>query len=104
DRSVTLTETTNFPTDLYIMQGVADLLGRGIEVRPVPREEMLERLDESVALLALTHVNYLTSERYDMPAVTAAAHRVGALVLWDLSHSAGSVPIDLNGAGADLAA
>jgi kynureninase len=100
-RRVILTEADNFPTDLYIAQGLADLLG--VELRAVPRHEIANALDETVAVLTLTHVNYATAERYDMQAITAAAHEAGALVLWDLSHSAGAVPLDLNGWAVDLA-
>jgi kynureninase len=101
-RRVILTEPGNFPTDLYIAQGLADLLP-GIELRVVPRDAIMAAIDESVAVVALTHVHYKSGARFDMAAITRAAQAAGALALWDLSHSAGAVPVDLNGAGADLA-
>jgi kynureninase len=75
----------------------------GLEIRVVPRAQLIEALDETVALLLLTQVHYKTGEIHDMAALTAKAHRVGALTLWDLSHSAGAMPVDLNGSDADFA-
>ena len=98
DRNVVLSEPGNFPTDLYIIQGQPQ-----VEQRLAERDKMIEALDESVALLLLTHVHYKTGEMFDMERLTKAAHDVGAIVLWDLSHSGGAVPVDLNGANADLA-
>jgi kynureninase len=100
-RRVIVTERSNFPTDLYIASGVADLLG--CEVRTVERAHLRDALDGDTALLVLTEVDFRTGERHDMGALTAAAHGVGALVLWDLSHSAGAVEIQLNHHGVDLA-
>ena len=97
-RNVVLSEPGNFPTDLYMIQGQPQ-----VEQRLAGRDEMIEALDESVALLLLTHVHYKTGEMFDMERLTKAAHDVGAIVLWDLSHSGGAVPVDLNGANADLA-
>jgi kynureninase len=103
-RHVVLTEDGNFPTDLYIADGVSALLrGEGVSVRRVPRERLLDALDDDVAVLSLTHAHYTTGRLHDMHALTEAAHRAGALALWDLSHSAGAVPIDLRAAGVDLA-
>ncbi|PTS88679.1 MULTISPECIES: kynureninase [unclassified Caulobacter] len=101
-RTVILTEPGNFPTDLYVAQGVQALLPE-VTVRTAPRETLLEAIDADVAVVMLTHVHYKSGARFDMAAVTAAAHARGALVLWDLSHSVGAVEIDLNGADADLA-
>jgi len=101
-RTVILTEPGNFPTDLYVAQGVQALLP-DVTVRTAPRETLLEAIDDDVAVVMLTHVHYKSGARFDMAAVTAAAHARGALVLWDLSHSVGAVEIDLNGADADLA-
>ena len=98
DRNVVLSEPGNFPTDLYMIQGDVR-----VEQRLAARDAMVDALDESVALLLLTHVHYKTGEMFDMAALTKAAHDAGAIVLWDLSHSGGAVPVDLNGAGADLA-
>ncbi len=102
DRRVILSDPGNFPTDLYIAQGVQGLLGRH-ELRLVPAERILDAIDESVAVVTLTHVDFKSAQIHDMKGITAAAHRAGALTLWDLSHSAGAVPVDLEGAGADLA-
>jgi len=100
-RNVLLSETANFPTDLYVAQGVASVAGS--ELRLVERGALGSALDERVAVLLLTHVDFRTGELHDLAAWTAAAHDAGALVLWDLSHSTGAVPVDLGGAGADLA-
>lgn len=102
-RRVILSEPGNFPTDLYVMQGLSHLLGGEVELRLAPAEAIADALDEDVALLLLTQVHYKTGRLHDMAALTARAHAVGALTLWDLSHSAGALPVDLNGAGADLA-
>ncbi len=103
ERPVILTEVETFPTDLYLAAGVVDLLGGGREVRAVPRTELRESLDGRVALLMLTHVDYCSGYMHDMRALTEAAHHAGALVLWDLSHSAGAVPLNLNACAVDLA-
>lgn len=102
ERRVILSEAGNFPTDLHIAEGVVAGIP-GATLRVAPRDRLAEALDESIAVLMLTHVHYKTAERFDMAAWTARAHAVGALALWDLSHSAGAVPVDLNGANADLA-
>lgn len=101
-RTVILTEPGNFPTDLYVAQGVAAMIP-GASVRTVAREDIVAAIDEHVAVVMLTHIHYKTGAMFDMPAMTRAAQAKGALMLWDLSHSAGAVPIDLNAAGADLA-
>lgn len=98
-----VTESGNFPTDLYVLQGLAQLAGGSIEVIEVPRERVLAAIDESTFLVVLTHVHYRSAELFDMNAVTARARAVGAKVLWDLSHSAGALPIRLNASGADYA-
>ncbi len=98
-----ISERGNFPTDLYIAQGLADLLGGAITVRMLERDEVLPALSAKTAVLMLTHVNYKTGRIWDMAQVTAAAHAAGALMLWDLAHSAGAVPVDLTGASADFA-
>lgn len=103
DRPVILTQEGNFPTDLYIAGGVVEILGGERRLVAVPKDELLSKLDEDVAILCLTQVDYRTGELLDMESLTSAAHAVGALVLWDLSHSAGAVPVDLGVAGADLA-
>jgi kynureninase len=102
-RKIILTERENFPTDQYVLQGLNALLGDAAELRTVVRDEIFHVLDERVALLALTHVDYKTGAIHDMAAISTAAHKVGALALWDLSHSAGAVEVALNRDGADLA-
>lgn len=102
-RSVLLTETGNFPTDNYMMQGLARFSGGALECREVAPEDVLDALDENVAVLLLTQVHYKTSRIRDMAQVTAKAHEKGVLVVWDLSHSAGAIEVDLNGAKADFA-
>ena len=101
-RPVVLTESASFPTDLYVAQGLAAFAPR-VQVRAVPREALLDALDQQVGMLLLTHVHYKTGEMFDLEALTAAAHAKGALTLWDLSHSTGAVEVDLRRAGADLA-
>lgn len=100
-RRVILSERSNFPTDLYIAQSLAAT--RGMELRLVDASEIGLALDDAVAVLMLTHVNYRTGHMHDMAALTRAAHQAGTLVIWDLAHSAGAVPVDLNGAAADFA-
>jgi kynureninase len=101
-RRVILSERANFPTDLYVAQGLAALLG-DVELRLVGRAELPGALDDRTAVLMLTHVDFRTGEVHDMAGLTRAAHDAGALVLWDLAHSAGALPVDLDGCGADLA-
>ena len=101
DRNVIVLEPTTVPTDGYVAAGVARLLG--LELRWCDPADPAASLDHDVALLALTHVDFRTGALYDMAALTAAAHEVGALVQWDLCHSAGAVPVDLVGVDADFA-
>lgn len=103
DRKVILSDTGNFPSDLYMADGLAALLDAGHKVRVVAPQDVLHALDDSVAVLMLTHVDYRTGRMHEMNALTAAAHAVGALTVWDLAHSAGAVPVDLTGCGADFA-
>ena len=98
-----VSESGNFPTDLYVCEGATRLFGKGAALRAVERDQVLDAIDSSTALLLLTHVHYKSGELYPMKDLTAAAHARGALVAWDLSHSAGAVAIDLNGANADFA-
>ncbi|MAW90372.1 MAG: kynureninase [Altererythrobacter sp.] len=100
-RKVVLSEPGNFPTDIYMIEGLEK---QGLaERRLADRNAMMDALGDDVALLLLTHAHYKTGEVFDMPALTKAAHDAGALVLWDLSHSGGALPVDLNGAHADFA-
>jgi kynureninase len=94
-------EPTTFPTDGYVAAGLAELLD--LELRWCDPADPAAALDEDVALLALTHVDFRTGAMYDTAALTAAAHAVGALVQWDLCHTTGAVPVDLNAVGADFA-
>ena len=102
-RRTILSETGNFPTDLYALQGLAALLPDRARLKSVAPEALIDAIDEDTAVVVLTQVHYKSALRRDMAAVTAAAHAKGALMLWDLSHSAGAIAVDLNGAGADLA-
>ncbi len=101
ERRVLVVEDSTFPTDGYVAAGVADLLG--LELRWCEASDPAAALDEDVAVLALTHVDYRTGAMFDLAAVTRAAHEVGAVALWDLCHSTGAVPVDLTAADADLA-
>ncbi len=103
DRRIILTEAENFPTDLYMMQGLVEWLGARHAVRAVAAEDIGGALDNDTAVLALTHVNYRSGAMHDMAALTRRCHERGALALWDLSHSAGAMPLDLAGADVDLA-
>lgn len=102
DRTVLLTDDANFPTDLYVAHGLAELAG-DLQVRVVPTADIRNHLDADVAVLTLTHVDYRSGRVHDPVAMTAAAHAVGALTVWDLSHSAGALDVDLHAWGADLA-
>ena len=100
-RKVVLSEPGNFPTDIYMIEGLEK---QGLATRRLAaRDALHEALDEDVALLLLTHAHYKTGELFDMVALTRAAHEAGALVLWDLSHSGGALPVDLNACEADFA-
>jgi kynureninase len=101
ERRVILSEASNFPTDLYIAQSLA--AQHGCTLALCEADELEARLDERVAVLLLTQVNYRTGRLHDMAALTARAHAAGALTVWDLAHSAGALPVDLNGADADFA-
>ena len=100
-KKIILSERTNFPTDLYIAEALCK--ERGYQLKLVETEELLNALQKDVAVLMLTHVNYRTGAMLNMKDMTAAAHAVGALAIWDLAHSAGAVPVELNGARADFA-
>jgi kynureninase len=102
-RHVIVTERSNFPTDLYILEGIKRMRPE-IEIRQaVDPEDPAQLIDEQTALLVLTHVDYRTGRIRDMEALTDAAHRSGALAIWDLSHSTGVLPVRLNRCGADFA-
>ncbi|HSK24036.1 MAG TPA: kynureninase [Egicoccus sp.] len=101
-RGVVVTEQANFPTDLYVAEGLSRLLG-DLEVRVIATADLPDALTPDVAVLALTHVDYRSGRRHDATALTAAAHEVGALAIWDLAHSAGALDVDLHGWDADFA-
>lgn len=98
-----ISEPGNFPTDLYILQGLEAQLGGRVRLDVVPADSIASAIDEDTAAVVLTHVHYKSGRRHDMAAITAATHAKGALAVWDLSHSAGVLQVDLNGAHADLA-
>ncbi len=101
-RTTILSEPGNFPTDLYMAQGVAGMLGNRV-VRTVSADAIIDAIDDDTAVVLLTHVHYSSGQRLDMAGITAAAHARGALILWDLSHSVGAVPVDLTACGVDMA-
>ena len=103
DRRVVLSDSGNFPSDLYMAEGLLASLGRGYELRVVAPEEVADALSDEVAVLMLTEVDYRSGRLHDMDDLTKRAHSVGALTIWDLAHSAGALPVDLAGAGADFA-
>ena len=103
DRRVLILEGSNFPTNNYIAEGVAAATGGRVEVRLCEKDEIAEAIDEDTIAVAITHVHYKSGHVHDMAAITARAHAAGALSIWDLCHSAGAMPVDLNGAGVDFA-
>jgi kynureninase len=102
-RKVILSDSGNFPTDLYVAEGVCRLIGRGHELTVVDPEAVEDALDERVAVLMLTEVDYRTGRRHDMRSLTDRAKAFGAVTIWDLAHSAGAFPVDLAGCGVDFA-
>ncbi|MCO4849240.1 MAG: kynureninase [Yoonia sp.] len=103
DRRVILSDTGNFPTDLYMAEGLIRSLGRGHELRTVAPDDVMGSLTDDVAVLMLTQVDYKTGRLHDMAALTKAAHARGIITIWDLAHSAGAIPVDLAGCNADFA-
>lgn len=103
DRRVVLSDTGNFPSDLYMADGLLKSLGRGYALRVVAPDEVEAAVDRTVAATLLTEVDYRTGRRHDMKRLTEKAHAEGALAIWDLAHSAGAVDVDLAGADADFA-
>ncbi|QDL92656.1 kynureninase [Paroceanicella profunda] len=105
-RRVILSDSGNFPTDLYVAQGLIATLGQGHELRTVSHAEMEAAVDaagEDLAVLMLTQVDYRTGALYDMKSMTARAQALGALTVWDLAHSAGALPVELDACNADFA-
>lgn len=111
-RTKIITDTMNFPSDLYILQGLVQLMGNRHEIVRIgshdgeitpAMDSLLKSIDEHTALVTLSHVIYKSGYIYDMALITKRAHRAGALVLWDLSHSVGSVPVELDKSDVDFA-
>ena len=100
-RTTILSQRRNFPTDLYVAQGLADMLGMSLTT--VEPRDVIGAIDADTAVVMLTHVDYRTAAFYDMRAINEAARQAGALVVWDLSHSAGAIELDLNSTGSELA-
>ncbi|TNF88677.1 MAG: kynureninase [Gammaproteobacteria bacterium] len=103
ERGVVLSDSGNFPSDLYMADGLLRSLDRGHELRLCEPEAVADALDEDIAVLMLTEVDYRTGRLHDMHALTARAHELGILTIWDLAHSAGALPVDLANADADFA-
>ena len=102
-RKVILSDSGNFPTDLYMAEGLIRSLDKGHELRVAAPEEVEASITEEIAVTMLTEVDYRTGRLHDMAALTAKAQAAGALAIWDLAHSAGALPVDLTGTGADFA-
>ena len=102
-RKVVLSDSGNFPTDLYVAQMAIRALDKGHELKVVEPDAVADAIDERVAVLMLTEVDYKTGRLHDMAALTRRAHSAGALTIWDLAHSAGALPVDLAAANADFA-
>ena len=103
DRRVILSDTGNFPTDLYMVDGLTKLLDAGYSLRTEDPENIVDFIDDSVAVVMLTQVDYRTGRMHNMEAITKAAHAAGAVMIWDLAHSAGAVPVDLAGCDCEFA-
>ena len=102
-RRAILSDSGNFPSDLYMAEGLIHTIGKDHELRTPAPEDVLELIDEDVAVVMLTQVDYRTGRLHDMGAVTRAAHAAGAVMIWDLAHSAGAMPIDMTGSHAEFA-
>ena len=103
DRRVILSDSGNFPSDLYMAEGLIASLARGHELRVVAPEDVAANITDEVAVTLITEVDYRTGRKHDMAALTARAHAAGALTVWDLAHSAGALPVDLAGCNVDFA-
>jgi kynureninase len=103
DRKIILTDSGNFPSDIYVAQGLAQFMADGYDVKVVAPEEVAAAINDQIAVVMITEVDYRTARRHDMKALTKIAHANGALMIWDLAHSAGAVPVDLKGGNADFA-
>jgi len=103
ERRVIVMEGSNFPTNNYMIQGLVEQLGDGYTIRFAEADEIMDAIDKDVACSCITHVHYKTGNILDMAAITEHAHAVGAVAVWDLCHSAGAIPVDLNGCNVDFA-
>jgi kynureninase len=103
DRRVILSDTGNFPSDLYMAGGLIDTIGKGHELRLVAPQDVMGAITDEVAIVLLTQVDFRSGRMHDMAALTRAAHDAGAVMIWDLAHSAGAVPVDIAGCGAEFA-
>lgn len=102
-RKVILSDTGNFPTDLYMVQGLINTLDQGYELKTVAPEDVAGAIDDTIAVVMLTEVDYRTGRKHDMKAITEIAHASGAVMIWDLAHSAGAVPVDLAASNCEMA-
>jgi kynureninase len=103
ERKVILSDTGNFPSDLYMAEGLIKHLGQGHELRLVAPEDVASAMTDDVAVAMITQVDYRSGRMHDMNAITKAAHDAGAVMLWDLAHSAGALPVDLVASGCEFA-
>nr|WP_175582281.1 kynureninase [Phaeobacter sp. HF9A] len=103
DRRVILSDTGNFPTDLYMAQGLISTIGKDYELRTVAPQEVADAITDEVAVVMLTEVDYRSGRRHDMADITRRAHAAGAVMIWDLAHSAGALPVDLSACNAEFA-
>ena len=103
ERKVILSDSGNFPTDLYMAEGLIETIGKDYELRIVAPEAVETAIDESIAAVMLTHIDYRTGRMHDMQAITQAAQQAGSVMIWDLAHSAGAVPLDLTSVGMEFA-
>ena len=102
-RNIILTDIDNFPSDIYIAEGLVDTLNSNFEVRKVKSTDILSSLTKDVNVVLLTHVNYRTGAMFDIEAVTRKVHENGSTIIWDLAHSAGAVPLDLKAINCEFA-
>jgi len=104
ERHVVLTDAANFHSDIYIIEAMCARAGRPVTMKTIDRDALDEELNDDVALVELTQVDYRTGESLDMAGITAKVHAAGALMLWDFAHSAGAVELDVTGSNVDFAA
>lgn len=103
DRKVILSDNGNFPTDLYMAQGLIDTIDKDYELRTPAPDDVINAITEDVAVVMLTQVDYRSGRMHNMKAITEKAHAAGAVMIWDLAHSAGAIPVDLSSSGAEFA-